>query len=63
MFRAMEQLPTGEFTGFIMEAENEDDIVTQIANNYSEKTEWFVVNEDTDQEFIYNNEQCILEII
>jgi len=50
MFKAMEQLENGEFTGFILEAENEKEIISQISNSYSDKTEWYVINETTKEE-------------
>jgi len=63
MFKAMEQIPNGEFTGFILEAETKEDILSQIINSFSEKTGWFVIDEIKKIEYFYNSETESLEEI
>jgi metallophosphoesterase superfamily enzyme len=64
MYRGMEQMQNGEFTGFIVEAEDEQSLINQLKNfSNAENITWYVINEDTKEEFNYNEDEQILERI
>jgi dsDNA-specific endonuclease/ATPase MutS2 len=64
MYRGMEQMQNGEFTGFIVEAEDEQSLINQLKNfSNADNISWFVVNEDTNEEFLFDENEQILERI
>jgi hypothetical protein len=64
MYRGMEQMQNGEFTGFIVEAEDEQSLINQLKNfSNADNISWFVVNEDTNEEFLFDKDEQILERI
>jgi hypothetical protein len=63
MYTAMEQLPNGEFTGFMLEAETKENITEQLINLVSEKTFWFITDLETKNEYFFNKNSENLEQI
>jgi len=63
MFLIMEQMTNGEFTGFISEAEDKEDALNQVSNWVTEKVSYLVINEETKEEFFFNENSTELERI
>jgi len=66
MYKGMEQLISGEFTGFIIEAETKEGIVNQLING-DQKNSWYIVEEDSNsmvkKEWYYDRKTQTLESI